>query len=575
VSDGPAEAGHYVGLTGSESIAVSLAAVAAAIIVGAYLGDRAGVALTPGLMLAVAVSIGAVMLASLGSRAVWDAAETLTFTGIVAVTFGWLVWIARPSFFPLGSGPDLTHHLLLINYIEAHWTLVHDPAAQEFLGEMVQYTPGSHILTSLAGAWSRSNGLHVLHAVMAGSAALKAGFVFLITMRVLPRDVARVPFAALASMSLFASQTYFLSSFAQYSFLAQVVAELFAVAMLWALVVWDQDQDRWPMALAGLLGSALFLTWPILIGPPLVVLGVLVVVPDGEVRLKPDTTYVTSLRRKTKDSLIVILPVAVVAALFSIGRMNYVVIAGTGGEVVTPAVKAYGWLFLILSSVGLLIGAVRLFDRNTARVVALSAGAILLQAGALYLVARARNNDPYMARKMFYMLLYLQAVGVAVAVGTIWRIVVVSGFSRTNYVPTAIAVVTFFVVARPLVGAPKSLIVAKHPATSLELEQAGKWAREHVDPHCVEYLVDDDYTAYWLHLSVLGNPRRGARTGDNATYELTPALVRWLTPGGLPYAIADLRALPTDIKDTSDIVAQFGPAAVIKRKGPSTCGPNP
>jgi hypothetical protein len=579
---GPAKPGHYVRLSGSESIALALSAVAALIVVGAYLGDRAGAAFTPGVMLGVAVSIGAMMLAGLGSHAVWDAAETLTFTGIVAVTFGWLLWIARPSLFPLGSGPDLTHHLLLINYIEAHWTLVHDPAAQEFLGEMVQYTPGSHILTSLAGAWSRSSGLHALHAVMAGSAALKAGFVFLIAMRVLPRDVARVPIAALASISLFASQTYFLSSFAQYSFLAQVVAELFGVAMLWALIAWDQDQDRRLMALAGLLGSALFLTWPILIGPPLVVLGVLAVLPDGKVRLEPDTTYVSAVWRKTRDSLIAIVPIAIIATLFSIGRINYVVIAGTGGEVVTPAVKAYGWLFFAVSSAGLMIGAVKLFDRTTARVVALFAGAILLQAGALYLVAHARNNDPYMAKKMFYMLLYSQAVGVAITVGTIWRMVGPAqgadyeGPAKAgHYVPTAIAIVALFVVARPLVGAPKSLIVAKHPATSLELEQAGKWAREHVDPHCVEYLVGDDYTAYWLHLSVLGNPRRGARTADNATYELTPALVRWLTPGGLPYAIADLRALPTDIKDTADIVAQFGPAAVIKRKGASSCVQNP
>ena len=92
------------------------------------------------------------------------------------------------------------------------------------------------------------------------------------------------------------------------------------------------------------------------------------------------------------------------------------------------------------------------------------------------------------------------------------------------------------------------------------------------DPHCVEYWWATTTLAYWLHLAVLENPRRGARTGDNATYELNSALVRWLTPGGFPYAIADLRVLPTDIKDGSEIVAKFGSAAVIKRRGPSTCG---
>jgi hypothetical protein len=562
-------------LSGSESLALSLVATAALLIVVAYLGDRAGVAFAPWLMLTVASVSGTAMLVAFGRAAAWDRAETATFVTVVAITFAWLLWIARPSFFPLGSGPDLTHHLLLINYIEAHWTLVHDPAAQVFLGEMVQYTPGSHVLTALAGAWSGSNGLHALHAVMAASAALKTGFVFLIAMRILPRDVPRVPIAALASFSLFASQTYFLGAFAQYSFLAQVIAECFAIAMFWALTSWDQDQNRWLMAVTGLLGAALFLTWPILIGPPLVVLGLLVVLP--KVRSKAGTTYAKGFLERAIDATIAVIPIAIVAGLFSIGRMDYVVIAGTGGEVTTPAVRAYGWLFLVLSSAGIAVAAASPKVRTASRTLALFAAAILLQAGALYLFARSRGNDPYMARKMFYMLLYPQAVGVALTVGMLWRgSYVVSAFRRTSeQVPAlawALAFIAAIVVARPLIGAPRSLMVAKHPATSIDLEQAGKWVREHVDPHCVEYLVGNDNTAYWLHLAVLGNPRRGARTGDNATYELNPALVRWLTPGGLPYAIADLRVLPTDIKDGSEIVAQFGSAAVIKRQGPSACG---
>ncbi len=561
----------------------------ALIVVGAYLGDRAGVMFPPAVMLGMAFGCGAFMLARLGRRAVWDRTETVTFGGIVATAFIWLMWIARPSFFPLGGGPDLTHHLLLINYIEAHWRLVHDPGVQEFLGEMVQYTPGSHILAALAGAWSRSNGLHALHAVMALSAALKAGFVFLIAMRVLPRDLPRVPIAAVASISLFASQSYFLGSFAQYSFLAQVVSEYFSLAMLWTLISWDQEHTRWSMAVTGLLGAALFLTWPIVIGPPLVVLAALVVLPD--------TTDATDVWSKAVDATIAVVPIAIVAGLFSIGRMGYVVIAGTGGEVVTPAVMAYGWTFLVLSSVGLLVATANLKvrttsdanlkSRPTSRTLALFAGAILLQAGALYLFAHSRGNDPYMARKMFYILLYPQAVGIAVTVGTLWHVLRgmltgppnhlrqgYGGQEGGHHVPMlawALPLMAVIFVARPLIGAPKSLIVAKHPATSLELEQAGKWAREHIDPHCVDYLVGDDNTAYWLHLAVLGNPRRGSRTGDNATYELTPALVRWLTPGGFPYAIADLRVLPTDIKAASDIVAQFGSAAVVKRRGPSSC----
>jgi len=578
-------------LTGSESIALSLIATVAAIVVGAYLADRVGGAFTPWLALAVAVVVGACRMVSLGRSANWETAETATFLAIVAVTFGWLLWIARPTLFPLGSGPDLTHHLLLIHYIETHWTLVRDPAAQEFLGEMVQYTPGSHILTALAGAWVRSNGLHAMHAVMAASAALKASFVFLIAKRILPHESQRTPIAALASISLFASQIYFLGSFAQYSFLAQVVAESFAVAMWWTLTVWDQHHERWLMPYAGLLGAAVFLTWPILIGPPLVVLGILIVLRDA-VRLKPGTTYVA----KVIDASIAVAPIVIVAVLFSVGRMRYVEIAGTGGEAPIPMARAYGWIFLVLSSAGIVIGAANLppsRPKGASAILALFAAAILLQAGGLYLFAHARGNDPYMTRKMFYMLLYPQAVGVALTVGTLWKGLpgranhLRQGYGGPpkrfakpeagHYVRFAavIPLVAAVFVARPLVGAPKSLLVGKHPATSLELEQAGTWVVDHVDPHCVEYLVGDDNTAYWLHLAVLGNPRRGARTGDNATYELTPALVRWLTPGGFPYAIADLRVVPSDIKADANLVAQFGSAAVMKREGPSSCPLNP
>ena len=50
------------------------------------------------------------------------------------------------------------------------------------------------------------------------------------------------------------------------------------------------------------------------------------------------------------------------------------------------------------------------------------------------------------------------------------------------------------------------------------------------------------------------------------TFEPQKALVRWILPGGLPYAIVgDIDALPRDIRTNVDVLAQFGPAAVVKR----------
>ena len=87
-----------------------------------------------------------------------------------------LLWLAAPTFLPLSTGPDLTHHLLLIRYIEEHWRLVHDPSVERFLGEMAQYTPGSHVLVAFAGSVARTDGLRALHAVQAVTVALKVVF---------------------------------------------------------------------------------------------------------------------------------------------------------------------------------------------------------------------------------------------------------------------------------------------------------------------------------------------------------------------------------------------------------------
>ncbi len=132
---------------------------------------------------------------------------------------------------------------------------------------MVHYTPGVHILAALAGAWVRSDGLHALHAVVSASAALKAGFVYLIALRLLPRELPRIPLAVLSAVLLLLPRAYVLDSFMHDSFLAQVVSEGFAVAMWWALVAWDDAPWAGTLALFALMGCGAFLTWPVWVGP--------------------------------------------------------------------------------------------------------------------------------------------------------------------------------------------------------------------------------------------------------------------------------------------------------------------
>ena len=581
VTEGPGAAPFERALTGAEALAASAALMPAATIVAAYLLDKAGLTLHPFVLLGVALGSGAATLLAIRRRIDWRPAEIVVLAAIVLGAFGWLLWIARPSFLPLGSGSDLTHHLLLIQYIEQHWRLVHDPGAERFLGEMMSYTPGSQLLAALAGAWTGVGGVHALHAVVSATVALKLGFVFLVALRVLnsiyPEDgsgvrSARLPFAVLAVVLAFTSQVYLLRSFVENSFVAQVVSELFGVVMWWSLTVWDMKTGRFPVVCFGLAGAAAFLTWPLWIGPPIVVAVILALLDSR----RPFAERLTQLT-------VAGAPIAIVGGLYIAGRAGWFGMAGVSGGAPMLLVANYGAWFVALSSVGMLLTASRREGRSTA----LMAVAIGTQSAALYFVARRNGADaPYMALKMFYLLLYPQAVAAALMVAVFWRAIVsvlvgaakvlnVRRFERAWLVEIVLASLLVarigVAVAKPLAGAPRSLTLLRHPAVSAPLEQAGQWARANVPPSCVEYLVDNDETAYWLHLAVLGNPRIDARSVDVTTYQPGPAMIRWLTPGGLPYAIADLNTIPRGVRDKLDVVAGFGTAVVAKRRGSSSC----
>jgi hypothetical protein len=110
------------------------------------------------------------------------------------------------------------------------------------------------------------------------------------------------------------------------------------------------------------------------------------------------------------------------------------------------------------------------------------------------------------------------------------------------------------------------------PVVSLDFYEAGQWTRANVGQGCVDYLVEDPYTAYWLHLAVLGNPRATARTAEVDQHNFRDVTGRWITANGLPYAIADVTILPDEIRTRAEVVKQFGRAAVIRRPG-RTCEP--
>ena len=189
-------------LTGSEVAAAAAFSFLAAAVIAAYLVYRAGLRVAPVVVLIVSLTVAVVGARHFQRRATWNGAEVTAIGSIVTIVFGWLLWLARPGLLPIGGGADLTHHLVLINYIAQHWQLVPDQGLVPYLGDMIYYTPGSHLLFALAGAWLRADVLRLIHPVLALTVAIKSALVFLVALRLLPRDTARVPLAGASVLLL-------------------------------------------------------------------------------------------------------------------------------------------------------------------------------------------------------------------------------------------------------------------------------------------------------------------------------------------------------------------------------------
>jgi hypothetical protein len=545
----------------AEVVAASAVVLLASATLSAYVADWIGLTIEPSAVLVVSLAASAGTFIGLWRRAARNRSSLAAFVVIVAAVMAWLLRLAGRDLLPPGTGPDLTHHLLLVGYIEEHWRLPHDPQLGPFLGEMVDYSPGAHLLAALAGAWTRTDGLHAVYPLVAFTVALKCGLVFLIARRLVSSDVPRIPFAVMAVLLLLLPRAYFTGSFAQHSFLAQVVAEVFAVALWWALVIWDARPGVLPIAFFAIVGAATFLTWPVWIGPPLVMLAICLA-------SRRDVSAVA----RAKQFILAAVAIGGVAAAFTASRGRSAGIVAAAGFVLRPAPAVFGWAFLLVCGAGVCVG---LFGRRT-RTIPLFLGAIVLQAGALFLLAQARGSAaPYIALKMVYLAIYPLAVAGAVGTAVAWRTMVRAPAARRladRWQPAVLWLLLAafgIIVTRAAMQVPRST-----PTISESLLRAGLWTRANVNAGCVDYLVADGYTAYWLHLAVLGNARAAARSLENDTYELPPALVRWIEPGGLPYAIVeDFSALPKDIRDNVDVAARFGRTAVVKRRGAVSCAP--
>ena len=542
---------------GAEAAAASALAFLSAAMASAYAADWVGLPIAPLAVLAVSAAAAIGTFAALRGAAARDPGAAAAFAAIVAAAFAALLLRARTNeLLPTSSGPDLVHHLALIGYIERHWRLVHDVRLSEYLGEMIDYTPGVHLLAALAGAWLRRDGLHVVYTVVACTCALKAGLVFLIARRFVPATASRNAFAALAVALLLVPYRYSIASFTEQSYYAQVVSELFALAMWWTTIVWDERPWAAAPPLFALFGVAAFLAWPVWIGPAVVTFAV-VVLAHGE----------RSIGDRAADFAIAAAPIAAIGAMHAVRHPGGFRMAGTGGFAIWPTPSEVGWWFYAPAAAASLFAVTR---RRT-RTIAVLLVAIALQAAALAMTARAAGAAaPYLALKMFYLAIY--PIAIAIAALLAW----LAGRAAARAPRIGSPAVAWAIAAIVAVAAMRPIASARRPApvVTAPVLRAGEWALARFSPECVDYLTRDGYTAYWLHLAVFGQPRASGRAMHDETFEPQKALVRWILPGSLPYAITDdLDALPRDIRGNVDVLQQFGRAAVVARRGssPASC----
>lgn len=504
--------------------------------ISGYVIDLAGFGVQPWAALAVA------LLATGAAAAAWsrDAdraiGDLISWAAIVVFVIAVLLRLSWPALVPPGRGPDLTHHLILVDYIEHTGHLVHDRSLDGAMGEMAHYTPASHLLAVMAGAWFGSDGLGAYFPLVVVCAALTAGFIFLIARR----QGLALPFALSAVALLFLPAQYFFGAFTHDGFLAQAVSTLFAVAMWWAIAAWDDQPGRYAAVMIAIFLAAVFLSWPIWLGPPLLV-------------------FLSLLRRhdlaanhRRRQLAIVLLPFLFLALVHSWGRWGWMVIVRTSGAVLHPSLESLGWLLPLLA----IAGVITVISDRRARVTVVLMLVVMIQAVTLFAIAKAQGADtPYMAYKMVYFAIYPLAVLAAFALSRAAR-----QTSQRDAIGWLFATVLMVVAVRPAIGASRTV-----PVVDRDLYSAGQWVRANGGATCTDYLVADAETAYWLHLAVLGNARSGARMQEIDRFEPRAAMAPWITAEGRPFAIADLRLLPDEIRSRVDLLAQFGSAAVIRR----------
>jgi hypothetical protein len=181
-----------------------------------------------------------------------------------------------------------------------------------------------------------------------------------------------------------------------------------------------------------------------------------------------------------------------------------------------------------------------------------------------------------MALKMPHFAIYPMAAAGAVALSSVWQVLarivesaVPGGRPKSAWVEGVAWVLVISSAAwtgSRFVATPRPV-----PAITEDMYRAGLWARDHAQADCIEYLVRQDSTSYWLHQAVLRNPMQPPPESAPPVFFYREAVVRWITGNSFPVAIADLSVVPREVREDLDVLARFGHVAVGRRRGTTAC----
>jgi hypothetical protein len=551
-------------LTLAEFISITAVITVALLILTAYLTDTIGLPIDPTAMLIALLIEGIIIAIGLRRTQQWprlriERGEIIGYVLVLVGFFSYILLIARhASFLPISESPDLIHHLSLIDFIQQRHSLPHDPSLEKYLGEMVSYSPGSHLLAALSAAWFNTNSLHLLQPLLALWVALKAAFIYQIILHVLPPSRRNPIFAVTGTLFLLFAWGYFLLSFIGQFYYPQVITETFVIALLWATVVWT-DQRAAPSLIVccTLIGMAIWLSWPLW-------LPISLTSPIGLILIQRHQSW----RSKLKSIGLMISLIGLIVIVSSINRINSANILNGGGVVIRPSLELFGRPLLILTTLGFILN----IRKRRVWPVLFLIGATLFQSAALLVFEASQSvTDYYYAFKMFHLVIYPMAILAALALDWFWQQVE----SRLRKLPQRGW--PKFSVALPLIV----LVIATrrdlpwNPVTAVSepVYQVGLWAKQNLPSSCVDYLVDHWATAYWLHINVLGNPRRTERSHAivaGAGQQAWPPV--WSDADHLPYVIAnDWNELSSEDRTNLIVLYQNGSAVAARRAGSITC----